>query len=117
MDIEYPKQLWNKHKDLPFLPNREKVNEIEKLVTSIEDKKKYVIHKSTLTQALNHGLDLKKVHRAITFWQEAWLKLYIDMNTKLRTVAKNDFEKDFFKLMNNSVFGKSYSLQQRGYFH
>ena len=117
VDIEYPKQLWNKHKDLPFLPNREKVNEIEKLVTSIEDKKKYVIHISTLTQALNHGLDLKKVHRAITFWQEAWLKLYIDMNTKLRTEAKNDFEKDFFKLMNNSVFGKSYSLQQRGYFH
>ena len=117
VDIEYPKQLWNKHKDLPFLPNREKVNEIEKLVTSTEDKKKYVIHISTLTQALNHGLNLKKVHRAITFWQEAWLKLYIDMNTKLRTEAKNDFEKDFFKLMNNSVFGKSYSLQQRGYFH
>ena len=117
MDIEYPKQLWNKHKDLPFLPNREKVNEIEKLVTSTEDKKKYVIHISTLTQALNHGLNLKRVHRAITFWQEAWLKLYIDMNTKLRTEAKNDFEKDFFKLMNNSVFGKSYSLQQRGYFH
>ena len=74
---------------------------------SIDDKENYVIHISALKQALNHGLILKKVHRVIEFRQEAWLKPYIDMNTKLRTDAKNDFEKDFFKLMNNSVFGKT----------
>ena len=65
------------------------------------------MHIRALKQALNHGLILKKVHKVIQFNQEAWLKPYIDMNTKLRTDAKNDFEKDFFKLMNNSVFGKT----------
>ena len=69
--------------------------------------KNYVIHIRALKQVLNYGLILKKVHSVIQFNQEAWLKPYIDMNTKLRTDAKNDFEKDFFKLMNNSVFGKT----------
>ena len=58
----------------------------------------------TLKQALNHGLILKKVHQVIQFNQKAWLKPYINMNTKLRKEAKNEFEKDFFKIMNNSVF-------------
>ena len=107
VDIKYPKQLWNSHKDLPFLPERRKLEKVEKLVCSIEDKEKYVIHIKALKQALNHGLVLKDVHRVIKFNLEAWLKSYIDMNTNLRTEAKNDFEKDFFKLMNNSVFGKT----------
>ena len=59
-----------------------------------------------MQQALNHELILKKVHRVIQFNQKAWLKPYLDMNTKLRAEVKNDFEKDFFKLMNNSVFRK-----------
>ena len=71
------------------------------------DKKEYVVHIRALKQALNHGLILKKVHRVIQFNQEAWLKPYIEMNTKLRTEATNDFEKYFFKLMNNSLFGKT----------
>ena len=107
VDVEYPKTLFNSHKDLPFLPERKKVEKVEKLICSIEDKEKYVIHIRALKQALNHGLKLKKVHRVIQFIQKEWLKPYIDMNTKLRKEAKNDFEKDFFKLMNNSVFGKT----------
>ena len=64
------------------------------------------MHIKVLKQALNHGLVFKKVHRVIQFNQKDWLKPYIDMNTKLRKEAKNDFEKDFSKLMNNSDFGK-----------
>ena len=107
VDMEYPKTLWNSHKELPFLPERKKLEKVEKLVCSIEDKEKYVIHIRALKQALNNELKLKEVHRVIKFQQKAWLKSYIDMNTKLRKEAKNEFEKDFFKLMNNSVFGKT----------
>ena len=89
------------------MPEGRKLEKVEKLVCSIEDKEKYVIHIRALKQALNHGLVLKDVHRVIKFNQEAWLKPYIDMNTKLRKEAKNEFEKDFFKLMNNSVFRKT----------
>ena len=66
-------------------------------------KKSYVVHIRSVKQSLNHGLILKKVHRVIRFYQEAWLKPYIDMNTELRRKAKNDFEKDFFKLMNKTM--------------
>ena len=69
--------------------------------------KNYPVHILALKQALNHGLKFKKVHRAVEFRQEDWLKQYIDMNSELRKNAKNDFEKDFLKLMNNSVFGKT----------
>ena len=107
VDIEYPKELWSSHKGLPFLPERRTLEKVEKLVCSIENKEKYVIHIRALKQALNNGLKLKKVHRVINFNQKAWLEPYIDMNTILRKEAKSEFEKDFFKLMNNSVFGKT----------
>ena len=83
------------------------VNKCKKLVCNLFNKKKYVAHINTLKQALNNGLKLKKIHRVIEFNQEAWLKPYIDMNTELRKLARNDFEKDLFKLMNNPVFGKT----------
>ena len=92
---------------MPFLPEKIKIDKTQKLVCNLRDKKKYVVHTSIFKQALNHGLKLKKVHRIIEFNQEAWLKKYIDMNTELRKKASNDFEKDFFKLMNNAVFGKT----------
>ena len=83
------------------------INKCEKLVCNLYNKKKYVVNINSLKQALNHGLKLKKIHRIIEFNQEAWLKPYIDMNTELRKLARNDFEKDLFRLMNNSVFGKT----------
>ena len=87
--------LHDLHNDLPFLPERIRIEKVEKFVANLHDKTEYVIHIRNLKQALNHGLVLKKVHRVIKFNQNAWLKPYIDMNTDLRKKAKNDFEKDF----------------------
>ena len=107
VDVEYLKTLFNSHENLPFLAERKKVEKVEKLICGIENKENYVIHIRALKQALNHGLNLKKAHLVIKFNQKAWLKPYIDRNAKLRTNAKKEFEKNFFKLMNNSVFGKT----------
>ena len=107
VDVDYPNKLQNLHSDLPFLPERMVINNTKKLVSNLNDKKNYIVHINVLKQALDHGLKLRKVHRVIEFDQEAWLKEYIDVNTELRKKATNDFEKDFFKLMNNAVFGKT----------
>ena len=107
VDVRYPRELHDSHNDLPFKCERMKISGVEKLIPNLFDKKKYVIHIRALDQALKHGFVLEKIHRAIEFKQSAWMKEYIDFNTKLRTAAKNDFEKDFYKLINNSVFGKT----------
>ena len=110
VNIDYPKELFNFHKDLPFLPERKKVEKVEKLICSIEYKEKYFIPIKALKQTLNHGLKLKEIHRVIRFKQKAWLKPYINMNTELRKKAQNQFEKNFFKLMNNSILGKQWKM-------
>ena len=84
-----------------------KIDKCKKLVCNLQNKKKYVVHIKSLKQALNHGLKFKKIHRIIEFNQKALLKPYIDMDTELRKLAKDDFEKDLFKLMNNAVFRKA----------
>ena len=107
VDVKYPTDLHDSHNDLAFVCDKMKINKVEKLVPNLRDKKNYVIHIRALDQALRHGLVLERIHRAIEFNQTDWMKPYIDFNTKLRTAAANNFEKDFFKLMNNSVFGKT----------
>ena len=107
VDVIYPTNLYKEHRDLPFLPYRGNVNKVNKLLWGLSDKNNYSIYICALKQALNHGLILKKVHAVISFTQDAWLKPYIDMNTQLRMKAANDFEKDFYKLCNNSVYGKT----------
>ena len=102
MDVRYPKRLHDLHSDLPFLLEKMEINKCKNFICNVSNKKKYVIHVNSLKQALNHGLKLKKIHRVIEFNQKEWLKPYIDMNTELRKAAKHDFEKDLFKLMNNS---------------
>ena len=107
VDLEYPPSLWKSHNDYPLAPERMKINKTDKLICSFLTKNNYVLHYKNLKQYLKEGMILKKVHRGISFYQSPWMEPYIRKNTKLRKEAKNDFEEDFFKLMNNSVFGKT----------
>ena len=127
VDLEYPTELHNSHNDYCMAAEKfcvtknmlspyckqilEKFNitigQVKKLIPTLADKQKYVLHYRNLQLYLDLGLKLKKVHRVLMFNQSPWLKQYIDFNTQKRTHAKNSFEKDFFKLMNNSVFGKT----------
>ena len=108
VDLEYPKDLHNLHNDFPLCPERVKCkNGVEKLIPNLRDKNNYVLHYKTLIFYLDQGIKLKHIHKGIKFVESAWMKPYIDMNTELRANAKNEFEKIFFKLMNNAVFGKT----------
>ena len=94
VDVQYPEKLHDLRNDLPFLPERLRIEKVEKLVANLHDRTEYVIQIRNLKQSLNHGLVLKKVQRVIIFNQNASLKPYTDMNTNLRKRAKNDFGKD-----------------------
>ena len=89
------------------LSHLRRINGVEKLIPNLYYKRKYTVHIRALKQALDRGLVLERIQRCIEFTQSPWIKEYIDFNTRLRIAACNDFEKDFYKLMNNSVFGKT----------
>ena len=127
VDLEYPQELHDMHNDYPVTPEKVKVSNnmlsayckkiaekysisiglVSKLIPTLRDKKEYVLHYHNLQLYLGLGLKIKKVHRVLKFDQSPWLEQYIDFNTEKQKHAKNSFENDFFKLMNNSVFGKT----------
>ena len=85
---------------------------VPKLILNLSDKNKYVVHYENFKLYESFGLKISKIHRGVQFNENAWLKKYIDLNTRLRTRTSNDFEKDFFKQMNNSVFGKQCKISK-----
>ena len=107
VDLEYPKELHDLHNSYPLAPEKIKFDKINKLIPNLYDKKNYICHIKNLQLYVDLGLKIKKIHRILEFDQKPWMKSYIEFNTELRKKATNAFEKDFFKLMNNSVFGKT----------
>ena len=125
VDLEYPEHLHKSHNDYPLAPEKLAVKEewlsgyqtklldnksmlnVTKLVPNLMDKKKYVVHYKNLQLYLSLGMRLKNIHRVLEFDEKPWMEPYIRLNTELRKQAKSTFEKDFYKLMNNSVFGKT----------
>ena len=126
VDLEYPQELHDRHNTYALAPERMVVQkkwmseyqhgllgkgmasaEVEKLVPNLRDKNHYVLHYRNLQLYLGLGLQLRKIHRALRFEQSPWMELYIRMNTELRKQATSAFEKDLYKLANNSVFGKT----------
>ena len=107
VDLDYPDSLHVEHNDYPLAPEHLNINKTIKLTPNLQDKKDYIIHIDNLQYYIKKGLILKKVHRVIKFNQSAWLKPYIEKNSKLRQASQNDFQKDFYKLLNNTFYGKT----------
>ena len=107
VDLDYPSDLWGSHNDYPLAPEKINVNGVEKLISHFKPRKNYVVHYRSLRQCLELGMRVTAVYRGLIFNQSPWMEPYIRKNTELRMTAANSFEKDFFKLMNNSVFDKT----------
>ena len=122
VDLTYPNKITEKTKNLPFAPMNKKINPdnfddymkeikpdtyIQTDTCDWSDKKNYLVHYRMLKFYIRHGMIIDKVHNIILFKQSKWLEKYINFNTQKRNKAKNDFEKDFHKLLNNAFYGKT----------
>ena len=124
VDLIYPDDIKEKTKNFPFAPMNKKINpdnfndymneikpdtyiQTKKLICDWSDKKNYLVHYRMLKFYLRHGMIVDKVHNIISFKQCNWLEKYMNINTQKRSRAKNDFEKDFYKLLNVAFYGKT----------
>ena len=107
VDLEYSKEIHDLHNEYPLAPESLKVGNVDELIPNLMNKERYILHRDNLLLYQSLGLKISKIHSGMTFAESPWLKKYIDLNTGLRAKATDNFEKDFFKLMNNAVFGKT----------
>jgi hypothetical protein len=107
VDLEYLEELHDLHNDYPLAPESLIINKCQKVVPNLRNKTKYVVHQENLKLYERLVMKITKIHRGLSFDESDWLKKYIELDTRLRTAATNDFKKDFLKLMNNSVFRKT----------
>ena len=124
VDLKYPDNIKVKTKNFPFVPENKKINpdnfndymkeikpdvyiQTKKLICDFSDKKNYLVHYRMLKFYIRHGMVVDKIHNIISLKQSRWLEKYINFNTQKRNKAKNDFEKDFYKLLNNAFYGKT----------
>lgn len=107
VSLRYPNSLHRSHSDLPLLPHHLNVSKSKKLMCTLFDKEKYILHYTNLLQAVQLGIEITHFHRALKFKQSKWLQVYIDLNTRLRAATKEPFEQALYKLKNNAVFGKT----------
>ena len=107
VDLEYPKELHDTHNDYPLAPESVTVNGLKKLIPNLHDKERYVVRHEALRCYLKNGIVLRKIHKEISYEEQDFIKKFIEINAETRKIARNDFEKDFYKLMSNSVFGKT----------
>ena len=107
VDLEYPEYLHDINNDYPWAPEHLQIGKVKKLAPNLRNKTCYVLDIDNLSHYINKGLIITKVHRVIAFRRKCWLQPYIDLNTERRQQAKNDFEKNYYKEMNNSFYGKT----------
>ena len=124
VDVRYPDNIKEKTKNFPFCPenkiiDKDKYNDYmkeikpenyaksKKLICDWTDKKNYLVHYRMLKFYVRHGMIVDKIHEIISFKQSSWLEKYKNLITQKRNKAKNDFEKDFYKLLNNAFYGKT----------
>ena len=133
-DLEYPEKLHALHNNYPLAPEKlavsyevlsdycrkiankygMKVGDVKELISNLSNKTNYILHYRDLQLYLSLGMKLTKIYRVLKFKQSDWMKNHLDFNTEKRKIVPNSFEKDFFKLMINSVYGKTMeNLQQR----
>ena len=133
VDLSYPNKIHDDHNDFPLAPESMEIkydmlskyqiqllelleikhSNSKKLIPNLLCKNNYIVHYRNLKLYISLGMEITKIHKILTFRQSPWMQKYIQFNTEKRRICENEFERDFFKLLNNSIYGKSLQNQRK----